>query len=71
MSLTAVWSALSVAQADQLEDFFRSLRGVEAFAWQAPRDCEPMLYRCKDWTRGFERSGHDTIRATIERVHDL
>ena len=71
VSLTAIWSCLSIAQADRIEDFFRALRGVDAFAWQAPRDRAPMLYRCKGWKRSFDDSGHDTIRATIERVHDL
>ena len=71
VTFSAVWSVLSVAQADQIEAFFRQHRGYRAFEWKAPRDAKPELYRCKAWKRGFRGSGHDTITATIERVYDL
>ncbi|MET3602030.1 phage tail protein [Martelella mangrovi] len=71
VTFNAVWSVLSVAQADQIETFFRAHGGYRAFEWKAPRDARPRLYRCKTWKRGFRGSGHDTINATIERVYDL
>ncbi|QQM31737.1 phage tail protein [Martelella lutilitoris] len=71
LTFNAVWSSLSISQADQIEAFFRSLRGFHAFEWKAPRDKAARLYRCKSWTRGFLGSGRDTITAKIERVYDL
>ncbi|PRX11229.1 UNVERIFIED_ORG: phage-related protein [Martelella mediterranea] len=67
----AVWSALTISQADQIETFFVSRRGFHAFEWQSPRDRQPQLYRCKKWDRGFVSHGVDSLRAEIEKVFDL
>ena len=71
ITFSATWPGLTIAEADQVEAFFRQQRGYRAFEWTLPRESEAQLYRCKTWSRTGVGGRHDTITATIERVYDL
>ncbi|TPW29673.1 hypothetical protein FJU08_12700 [Martelella alba] len=71
IAFNAIWPGLTLSQADQIEAFFLSLRGVHPFEWTLPREHEAKLFRCKQWSRTGAGGGHDTITASIERVYDL
>lgn len=64
------WDALTLAERDEIEGFFRGRLGAEAFSYTFPGELTPRKFRCKTWTRGHN-GGLYTVRAELREVFDL
>lgn len=68
---TLQWPILTVAQADDIETFFKARGSKEAFWWTAPRDSTAKKWRIVDWNRTPGNGDTDSIAATITQAFDL
>ena len=61
----------TIAEIDELDDFFNARGGWDDFGWTPPRQSTVLRWTCKTWDRDGVSATHDTLRATIEQQFDL
>lgn len=64
------WNALSNADADYLDSFFKANAG-KAFYYSGGGLTPGARWKCKKWKRGFPSGGYASYTATLEERFDL
>lgn len=64
------WDLLTLEQRDEIEGFFKSKKGAEAFLYTFPSESTQRKFRCKTWQRGHTGSLF-TVRAEFREVFDI
>lgn len=66
-------NAVSIAGANNIENFLAAHGGVDWFWWIAPRETIPRKFICTNWTREPVNGSrtHDKMQLTFQEVFDL
>ena len=62
------WENLTLAEANDIEDFLEARGGVQAFNWSPPDETNTYVWICKAWTKTLPYSNLFNIQATFEEV---
>ena len=71
VEVSLTWNRISLAEADAIENFFRSMRGTVPFWYTLPFTNNTRQFICKTYTRTRVTGLLDTIKATFTKVNDL
>jgi phage-related protein len=68
---TLVWTNLTKAEKDYMDQFMIARQGNQAFLWQASDETVPNAYVCEVWDYDFVAADVYTFNATFRQVYDL
>lgn len=69
--LNLSWENLAFDQASDLDDFFSSHGGDEAFLYQIAGDTVQRMWTCASWQNGYEGGASGSYSATLQEVFDI